>query len=392
MRGLAPKRRRPTLRSMKIVHVVGARPNFMKIAPVMQAIARSGFAKQHLVHTGQHYDTSMSDVFFSDLGMPRPDTFLGVGSGSHAEQTAKVMIGFEKVCLEQRPDLIVVAGDVNSTLACAIVAAKACIPVAHVEAGLRSFDLRMPEEVNRILVDRISDLLLTPSSDGDENLRREGVDPQRIFRVGNVMIDSLLAHLPKAKQLRVPEGLGIQPGAYGVLTIHRASNTDDPKILSGLMDAVEDVLESVPVVFPVHPRTRKQLEGFGLGERIRKLTRLRLCDPLGYLEFLGLTSQAKLVLTDSGGLQEETTALGIPCVTLRENTERPVTVSEGTNSIVGVDPGTIVAAARDALAGRGKAGRVPILWDGRAGERTADVFKAFLSHRTPRAPEDEVRV
>ncbi len=362
---------------MKIVHVVGARPNFMKVAPVLRAVERAGFAENRLVHTGQHYDFAMSDVFFVDLGMPRPDLFLGVGSGSHAEQTAKVMIGFEKLLLEERPDLVVVAGDINSTLACALVAAKLQLPSAHVEAGLRSFDRTMPEEVNRIVTDRLSELLLTPSADADEHLLREGTDPARIHRVGNVMIDSLLAHLPRAEERRVPESLGLMPGGYAVLTLHRPANVDDPGVLAGLLDAVAELQEAIPVVFPVHPRTRKMLAAAGLEARLAALPGLRTCEPLGYLEFLGLTSRARLVLTDSGGLQEETTALGIPCLTLRENTERPVTVAEGTSTLVGRDPRRIVAAAREVLAGRGKAGRIPDLWDGRAAERIAEVFRRF---------------
>ncbi len=248
----------------KIIHVVGARPNFMKIAPVMQAIGRAGFAEQRLVHTGQHYDVVMSDVFFADLGMPAPDIHLGVGSGSHAEQTARVLVGFEKVCLEEQPDLVVVAGDVNSTLACAIDCAKLRIPCAHVEAGLRSFDLDMPEEVNRIVTDRLCEILFTPSPDGDQNLLREGTDPSRIFRVGNVMIDTLLALLPRARATGSPARLGVVPGHYAVLTLHRPSNVDDPAVLGGLLDALGAIQRELPVVFPVHPRTRKRLEEFGL--------------------------------------------------------------------------------------------------------------------------------
>jgi UDP-N-acetylglucosamine 2-epimerase (non-hydrolysing) len=368
---------------MKILHVVGARPNFMKIAPVMKAIARAGFATQKLVHTGQHYDAAMSDVFFTDLGMPVPDIHLGVGSGSHAEQTAKVMVGFEKVCLEERPDLVVVAGDVNSTMACAIDCAKLRIPCAHVEAGLRSFDLDMPEEVNRIVTDRLCDLLLTPSADGDENLRREGTPEERVFRVGNVMIDTLLEHLPRARATGSAASLGARPGEYAVLTLHRPSNVDEPRTLARLLDALEQLQAELPVLFPVHPRTRKRFAEFGLDGRVAALKGLRLCEPLGYLEFLGLTSQARLVLTDSGGLQEEATALGIPCLTIRENTERPVTVTEGTNTLVGTDPARIVGEARAALAGRGKAGRIPALWDGKASERIAEVFRAWWARREP---------
>jgi UDP-N-acetylglucosamine 2-epimerase (non-hydrolysing) len=362
----------------RIIHVVGARPNFMKVAPVMKAIARAGFAEQRLVHTGQHYDIAMSDVFFADLGMPVPDVYLGVGSGTHAEQTAKVLVAFEKICLEQKPDLVVVVGDVNSTLACALVAAKQQVVCAHVEAGLRSFDRRMPEEVNRIVTDRLCDILLTPSIDGDENLTREGTPPEQIFRVGNVMIDSLREHLPRARAANVPTRFEL-PKRYAVLTLHRPSNVDDPVVFEGILGALEDIQESISIVFPVHPRTRRRLEEFGFSERLSRARGLRLCEPLGYLEFLGLTSQAALVLTDSGGLQEETTALGIPCLTLRENTERPVTISEGTNTLVGVDPHRIVAEARRVLGGDGKAGRIPALWDGHASERVADVFARILS-------------
>jgi len=312
-----------------VLHVVGERPNFMKIAPVMRAIERADFADVELVHTGQHYDAAMSDVFFTDLGMPRPDHFLGVGSGSHAEQTARVMVELEKILLLRRPAVVVVAGDVNSTLAAAIDCAKLRIPCAHVESGLRSNDWSMPEEVNRVLTDRVCEILLTPSRDGDENLRREGTPEERIFFVGNTMIDSLLAHLPRARATSTLADLGLVPGGYAVLTLHRPSNVDDPAVLARLLDGIEAVERRLTVVFPVHPRTRKQLEAFGLGERLAALPRLRLVDPLGYLEFLALTSQARLVLTDSGGIQEETTALSVPCLTLRENTERPVTLPDG---------------------------------------------------------------
>ena len=366
---------------MKIIHVVGARPNFMKIAPVMKAIDRAKFAEQKLVHTGQHYDVSMSDVFFTDLGMPVPDIHLGVGSGSHAEQTAKVMVGFEKVCLEEKPDLVVVAGDVNSTLACAVDCAKLRIACAHVEAGLRSFDMDMPEEVNRIVTDRLCDILLTPSPDGDENLRKEGTPEDRIFLVGNVMIDTLLDHLPKARKTDSLKKLGVEPGKYAVVTLHRPSNVDEPETLRGLIGALEQIQRELPVVFPAHPRTRKRFEEFGLAERMAGMKGLRLCEPLGYLDFLGLTSQARLVLTDSGGLQEETTALGIPCLTIRENTERPITITEGTNTLVGVDPEKIVAEAKAALAGKGKGGRTPALWDGKASERIAQVFSTWWNAR-----------
>lgn len=341
----------------------------MKIAPVMEALARRG-VDQQLVHTGQHYDVSMSDVFFTDLGMPKPDIFLGVGSGSHAEQTAKVMMGFERIVEQQRPDVIVVVGDVNSTLACALVAAKMHVPCAHVEAGLRSFDMRMPEEINRVLTDRIASHLLTPSEDADQNLLREGAPRERIHLVGNVLIDSLLSHLDRAKGQRPWERLGVRPKGYALMTLHRPSNVDDPAMLRRLLGAVEQVQRRIPVVFPVHPRTRKKLEALGVATP----KGLHLTEPLGYLDFLGLAAEAKFILTDSGGLQEEATILQVPCLTLRENTERPITVTEGTNTIVGTDPGRIVAEASAILDGGGKAGRIPRLWDGKAAERIADAL------------------
>jgi UDP-N-acetylglucosamine 2-epimerase (non-hydrolysing) len=359
--------------------MVGARPNYMKIAPVMKAIARAGFAEQRLVHTGQHYDYAMSDVFFADLGMPRPDVHLGVGSGTHAEQTAAVMVGFEKVLVQEKPDLVVVAGDVNSTMAGAIDCAKAQVTCAHLEAGLRSFDLSMPEEVNRIVTDRLCRILLTPSKDGDDNLRREGTPEDRIFRVGNVMIDTLLEHLPRAKAAGAPERMGLLPGGYAVITLHRPSNVDDGAVFAGLLGAIEEIQARLPVVFPVHPRTRQRIEAHGLSARVAAMRGLVLCEPLGYLDFLGLTSQSRLILTDSGGLQEESTALGIPCLTLRENTERPVTVTEGTNTVVGCDPERIIREATRVLDGGGKAGRVPELWDGKASERVAAVLSAAAS-------------
>jgi len=364
---------------VKIVHIVGARPNFMKIAPVLEAVRSRGTdVAQVLVHTGQHYDAQMSDVFFRDLGMPQPDVYLGVGSGSHAEQTGRVMVALEPVFAEQRPDLVVVAGDVNSTLAAAIVAAKAVIPVAHVEAGLRSFDMTMPEEVNRIVTDRLSALCLTPSADGDENLRREGVAEDRIARVGNVMIDSLQRALPLSDRI-ADETLsrrGVQDGGFALVTLHRPANVDDPAVLARIVGALRQVARDLVVLFPVHPRTRKRLADTSL---LEGETRILLCDPAGYLEFQALMSRARVVLTDSGGIQEETTALGVPCLTLRENTERPVTISEGTNILVGRDPERILPEVRSILSGRTKAGRIPALWDGHAAERVADALLRFLA-------------
>jgi UDP-N-acetylglucosamine 2-epimerase (non-hydrolysing) len=370
---------------MRLVHVVGARPNFMKIAPVMKAVEALGGFEQVLVHTGQHYDPQMSDVFFKDLGLPKPDVFLGVGSGSHAEMTGKVMMQLEPVFAEKKPDMVVVAGDVNSTLAAAIVAAKAnpAIPVAHVEAGLRSFDMTMPEEVNRILTDRISALCLTPSPDGDENLRREGVPEERIVRVGNVMIDSLRQAQPVFERM-APEVLakaGVEKGRYALVTLHRPANVDDQAVLDRLVEALVRVAREMPVLFPVHPRTRRRLTEGHCGSRVASQHTLMLAEPVGYLEFQALMQNAKLVLTDSGGIQEETTAHGVPCLTLRENTERPVTITEGTNLLVGRDPERIWPEAEKILNGHSKAGRVPALWEGRAAERVAEAIRRYFDGR-----------
>ena len=368
--------------AMRVLVVAAARPNFMKVAPVLAALARDG-AEAVLVHTGQHYDARMSDAFFRDLGLPDPDHHLGVGSGTHAQQTARVMEAFEPVLLAVRPDWVVVVGDVNATLACALVTAKlrpsvGC-RVAHVEAGLRSGDWRMPEEVNRVLTDRLSDLLLTPSRDALPNLLREGIPGERVAFAGNVMIDTLFAHLPRARELDVAGRLGLARGGYVAATLHRPSNVDDPAALRTLLDALAAVAEEQPVVFPVHPRTRKQAEAFGLAGR---LARLCVLEPLGYAEMLSLTDGAAAVLTDSGGLQEETTALGVPCVTLREQTERPVTVTEGTNRLAPwpLTVEGVVAAYHDALAvpRRTAGARRPEGWDGRAAERIVAHLRAHL--------------
>ncbi len=362
---------------LKVINVVGARPNFMKVAPVVEAMRRrpDEFAPL-VVHTGQHYDARMSDDFFRDLGLPRPEVHLGVGSGSHAQQTAAVMQRFEPVLLEHRPDWVLVVGDVNSTLACALVCSKLGVPVAHVEAGLRSRDRTMPEEINRLLTDQLSELLLTPSEDADRNLISEGIPAERIRLVGNVMIDSLLKHLALAEESDARERLSVAGSDYAVVTLHRPSNVDDPEVLRGILHALTRVSERLPVVFPIHPRTRKNLDEFGLRGACEGGGRVRLVEPLGYLDFLRLYSGARLVLTDSGGIQEETTALGIPCLTLRENTERPVTVELGTNRVVGTDEGRIVAEAESALQRvRGdETPRVPPLWDGRAAGRVLDAL------------------
>jgi UDP-N-acetylglucosamine 2-epimerase (non-hydrolysing) len=363
-----------------ILTIVGARPNFMKAAPIHRAFEAAGVAHE-LIHTGQHYDDAMSKVFFDDLGMPKPSVYMGVGSASHAVQTANVMIGLEKVFLEKKPRMVMVVGDVNSTMAAALVASKLLIPVAHVEAGLRSRDWTMPEEVNRVVTDAICDLLLTPSPDGDDNLLAEGKPREKIVCVGNVMIDTLFMHLPRAKTLDVPAQMGLTPGKYAVLTLHRPSNVDDSATFERIIGAVLAIAEKTPIVFPVHPRTRGRLSSFDLGRKLEASSNIKLVEPMGYLEFMSLVSRCRFALTDSGGLQEETTALGLPCITLRENTERPITVDEGTNVIVGTDAKKIRDEAEKIFTSGGKAGRVPALWDGKASERIVAATLKFLSTR-----------
>jgi UDP-N-acetylglucosamine 2-epimerase (non-hydrolysing) len=354
---------------MHILHVVGARPNFMKAAPVLRALATRSGIQQTLVHTGQHYDANMSDVFFEQLGMPAPDVNLEVGSGSHAQQTAQIMSKFEPVVLERKPDIVLVYGDVNSTVAAALVCAKLIVRVAHVEAGLRSYDRTMPEEINRIVTDRLADLLFTPSTDGDENLIREGVDRGRIHFVGNVMIDTLIRMLPAARKC-IPAGL---PERYALVTLHRPANVDDLDWLSNMLHTLGEIGEGMSVIFPVHPRTRQRLTEANL-DRLNG-DRLRLMEPLPYLGFLALQTRATVVITDSGGIQEETTFLGVPCLTVRENTERPITISAGTNVLVGRSPDRIRAGVADVLAGNWRKGTVPELWDGCAAERIAAVLE-----------------
>lgn len=359
---------------LKVINIVGARPNFMKVAPIVEEMRRRANDFEPLiVHTGQHYDAQMSDAFFRDLGLPTPDVYLGVGSQSHAVQTARVMIEFEPVVLEHKPDWVLVVGDVNSTIACALVCSKLGVKVAHVEAGLRSRDRTMPEEINRILTDQISDLLLTPSQDGDENLKAEGIPPEKIRFVGNVMIDSLFNQLKRAEESKVREELNVAGLDYAVLTLHRPSNVDDRETFSHLLDALESISERLPVIFPVHPRTRGRINEFGFSERAEKL---KMIEPLGYLDFLRLYSGARLVLTDSGGIQEETTALGIPCLTLRENTERPITVEMGTNKVVGTDTEKIKREAFNALdiPSEKNPPRIPPLWDGKTAGRICDAL------------------
>jgi UDP-N-acetylglucosamine 2-epimerase (non-hydrolysing) len=358
---------------VKVLLIAGARPNFMKVAPIYAEMKRRPDEfEPKIVHTGQHYDAAMSDAFFVDLGMPQPDVHLGVGSGSHAVQTAKIMMEFEPVVIRRKPDWVLVVGDVNSTIACALVCSKLGVKVAHVEAGLRSGDRTMPEEINRILTDAISDLLFTTSQDADENLQREGISKNKVRFVGNVMIDSLMDHLKLAERSSIREDLGVSAGEYAVLTLHRPSNVDTIETFSGILSALLEVSARVPIVFPVHPRTRAKIDEFGYGELIRN-SAIRLIDPLGYLDFMRLYSGAKIVLTDSGGLQEETTVLGIPCLTLRNNTERPVTVELGTNELVGVDPQKIVTAAEKILTRDEEAPHsIPPLWDGKAAGRICD--------------------
>lgn len=366
---------------IKCLLIAGARPNFMKVAPIYAEMMRrpSEFGPM-IVHTGQHYDAAMSDAFFEDLGMPKPDIHLGVGSGSHAVQTAKIMTDFEPVVLREKPDWVLVVGDVNSTIACALVCAKLGIKVAHVEAGLRSRDRSMPEEINRILTDAISDLLFTTSQDADENLQAEGVSPDKISFVGNVMIDSLLEHLKLAEHSRIRDDLGLRAEGYGVVTLHRPSNVDERPTFASILDAVLTVSERLPVIFPVHPRTRAKIEEFGFAETIAS-SGIRLIEPLGYLDFMRLYSGARLVMTDSGGLQEETTVLGIPCLTLRHNTERPITIDQGTNVLVGTDSEKVIAAATDVLNGPVLTGQknTPPLWDGKTAGRICDVLAAFAA-------------
>ena len=360
-----------------VMLIAGARPNFMKIAPIHRALGGRPSIETTLVHTGQHYDAAMSHLFFEQLGIPEPDVNLEVGSGSHAVQTAEIMRRFEPVVLDRRPDLVVVVGDVNSTAACAMVAKK--IPgvgLAHVEAGLRSFDRTMPEEINRLVTDALSDLLFTSEPSGARNLAREGIDARCVHAVGNVMIDTLLAHLPRAQQSGALAAHGVEAGRYLLVTLHRPSNVDDDGVFFPVMDALARLADRRPVIFPVHPRTRPALERWREA-RASVPDALQMVEPLGYLEFLDLMSRAQLVLTDSGGVQEETTALGVPCLTLRPNTERPVTVDEGTNALVGQDAGLMLARAEEILAGSTPGGQRPELWDGRAAERIADVLEAW---------------
>ena len=371
-----------------IVAVVGARPNYMKMAPLLRAFQRrSRLPSVVLVHTGQHYDIAMNERLFADLGLPAPDLNLEVGSHTHAVQTAEVMRRFEPVIDELRPSVVIVVGDVNSTLAASLVASKKRVPVVHVEAGLRSYDREMPEEINRLVTDQLADVLYTTERDAADNLAREGIDATRVHFVGNVMIDSLLHHEPRAvapaetlRRAGLDDTFVSTAEGFGAVTLHRPSNVDHPDALLQALDCLRDVAKRVPLVWPMHPRTRANIAKFGL-ESALEGARIAVLEPQGYLEMLGLLAQARLVLTDSGGIQEETTALSVPCLTMRENTERPVTVSQGTNTIVGRDRARISACVDDIVATGGKRGRVPELWDGQAAERIADHLETWLSKR-----------
>jgi len=373
---------------IKLLCIVGTRPNFMKIAPIINQMEKynSVHSPQEifeylLVHTGQHYDDNMSDHFFKDLQMPPPDIHLGIGSGTHSEQTAKIMIKFEKVCFQENPDLVIVVGDVNSTLACSIVAAKLLIPVAHIEAGLRSFDRRMPEEVNRIVTDSLSEYLFTTCRDANENLKIEGVLQNKIYFVGNVMIDTLLKFKEIANS-KVKRFNKLKALNYGLLTLHRPSNVDNKKNCHQIFEALTEISKKVPIIFPAHPRTQKMIDEFGFSHFFQKklpfnLAQMRgiyIIPPLSYLEFIYLMGSAKLILTDSGGIQEETTVFGIPCLTLRENTERPITIKEGTNTLAGANKEKIIKESFNILNGKGKTGKIPELWDGKASQRIMNIL------------------
>ena len=359
---------------LKILNVVGARPNFMKIAPIHREMAKYPQMNSLLVHTGQHYDEKMSQLFFRDLLLPEPDVYLGVGSGTHTEQTAKIMLAFEKVIKQEKPDLVIVVGDVNSTAACSLVAAKMETKIAHVEAGLRSFDRSMPEEINRMVTDVLSDFLFVTEKSGLENLKKEGIADKKVYFTGNVMIDSLRFFLEKARQSSILSDIHVNGSPFALVTLHRPSNVDMKENLENLLRTLSEIGNDIAVVFPMHPRTKKMIDQFHLRKFIADKKKLIILDPVGYLDFMQLMQNARLILTDSGGIQEETTYLGIPCITIRENTERPVTVEIGTNVMTGSDPQRIIDETGKILSGKGKKGRIPELWDGKAAERIVRIL------------------
>ena len=366
-----------TCSDSKLIHLIAAaRPNFMKIAPLYHALNKEGWTAPVIVHTGQHYDLNMSDTFFRDLNLPKPHIRLGVGSGTHAEQTGGVMIAYEKVLEENKPDLVVVVGDVNSTVACTLAAVKLGIKVAHLEAGLRSFDRTMPEELNRLVADTLADILWTPSPDGDKNLLREGIPQEKIHRVGNIMIDSLEMLRGRIEREQIFSSLGLESGGYGVVTLHRPANVDPPDMLKKICLSLADIAKKIPFVFPVHPRTMKNLETYGYLSLLNGSSNLRLMEPLSYLSFMNLVFNCRLVITDSGGIQEETTYLGIPCLTLRENTERPVTITQGTNQLCNAN--NLVENVNDIIDGSCAKRIVPDLWDGHTAGRVVQSIKGFL--------------
>ena len=374
------------MQRLKIDLIAAARPNFMKVAPLFHALHEQLWCRLRLVHTGQHYDRNMSEAFFRDLKLPSPDLNLGVGSGSHAEQTANVMLAYERACVGDRPDLIVVVGDVNATLACTLVGAKLCIPVAHLEAGLRSRDRRMPEEINRLVTDAVADILWTPSPDADANLTAEGVPPEKITRVGNIMIDSYELMRERIDASGERSRLGLEQREYAVVTLHRPSNVDGPAPLNSLISQLTGIAARLPLVFPLHPRTRKNLEAFGLWPKLAEAPDLQVIEPLGYVDFMNLVCGARLIITDSGGVQEETTYLGIPCLTLRNTTERPITITEGTNRLV--TAAELVPAVDEILAGHWPHGRKPQLWDGHAAARVAADIRSRLLIAPPSVAEE----
>jgi len=363
---------------MKIACVVGARPNFMKIAPILEEMKAYPNLKPLLIHTGQHYDYTMSQVFFDELDIPKPDVFLNVGSGTHAVQTAKIMIEFDKVIAEHKPDMVLVVGDVNSTLACSLVSSKLWIPIVHVEAGIRSYDRTMPEEINRVLTDVISDYLMTPTEDANKNLAKEGISQEKVILVGDVMIDTLIKYKDKAISASrgIMQELGLEKASYIIMTLHRPSNVDIKENFAGILEALWEIQKHIKIVFPIHPRTKNRISEFGFSDKVSQMKNLIILEPLGYLKFMGLMINSKFALTDSGGMQTESTVINIPCLTMRENTERPETIREGTNTLVGNDTQTIISESMKILEGKGKKGTYPKIWDGHTARRIAEIINS----------------